>query len=56
MENMPKTFCMRLDTWDPSLKMKELGQWKVVAIHSHKFTHVMHTLLKRSRTLCIRYS
>jgi len=31
-------------------------QWKVGAMHSHKFTHVRHTLLIRSRTLCIRYS
>jgi len=31
-------------------------QWKVGAIHSHKFTQVMHTLFIRSLTLCIRYS
>jgi len=31
-------------------------QWKVGAIHSHKFTHIMHTLLILSRMLCIYYS
>jgi len=31
-------------------------QWKVSAIHSHRFTHVMHTLLIRSHTVCIGYS
>ena len=31
-------------------------QWKVGAIHSHKLTHVMHTLLIRPRTLRMRYS
>jgi len=53
-----RQFCMHLDTSGSSLEMKVLGQFTVEsrAIHSHKFTHVMHTLLIRSRKLCVRYS
>jgi len=36
--------------------LRHFPQWKVGAIHSHKFTYDMHTSLIRSRTLCIRYS
>jgi len=58
--NGPKPFCMHLKLTPRSLVWKkrywDTSQRKVVAFHSHKFTHVMHTLLIRSRTLRIRYS
>jgi len=50
-------FCMHLDTSESSLEMKVPGQSTVEsAIHSHRFTHVLHTLLICSHMLCIRYA